>query len=156
MMTANVAEMMFRPHAFAAGRNQACLRLPAIGADCFSRQEDGTIQLDTIEANITADLQSFQMFGFVPLCVHKIRQKFNWMIYNIKRIFEQQYGKQMTHCTIIHITLAQHYSFHNIEHTRKQTFLLRSSETRVVCCWCWCCWWFLSGIMCVFVSVRYI
>lgn len=61
MMPTNVAEMMFGPHALTASRNQARLRLPAFGAQRFPRKENGTIQLDAIEADITADLRVAKM-----------------------------------------------------------------------------------------------
>lgn len=54
----NVAEVMLWPHALAAGRNQARLGLPAIGAGRFARQENGSVQLDAIESDVTADLHS--------------------------------------------------------------------------------------------------
>lgn len=56
MMTADVAEMMLRPHALATGRNQTRFGLPAIGADGFACQENGAIQLNAIEADVAADL----------------------------------------------------------------------------------------------------
>lgn len=61
MVSANVAEMMFRPHALASGRYQAGFRFPTTGAGRLSCQEYGAIQLDAIEADITAHLYECSM-----------------------------------------------------------------------------------------------